>query len=70
MPLSDRFALRFNSNLATSASSSSKRFERKTSCRGTLKPKVSAEEQKENVGLNLYEHSHHKSSAEHQSKRT
>ena len=52
MPLSDRSALRFN--LSSSASSSSKRFERKTSYRGTLKPKVPAEDQKENLGLNLY----------------
>lgn len=68
VPLSDRSALRFN--LSTSASSSSKRFERKTSYRDTLKPKAPAEDQKENVGLNHYEHLHHKNSAEHQSKRT
>lgn len=70
VPLSDRSALRFNSNLATAASSSSKKFERKTGSRGILKSKVSTQDQKENVGLNLYEHLYHKNSAEYQNKRT
>lgn len=67
-PLSDRSTLRFN--LSTSGSSSSRRFERKTSKRGTLKQKVPAEDQKENVGVNLYEPLRHKNSVEQQIKRT